>query len=239
MDRAQYINNLRSRGLDVHLSYLYSFGGNLPFRTLEIKLRPFSHTQLTVAHKHVWRKLQYIVRRRMANIPVDSAQQFPYAFRLGNRRAMFDVFGVSARLRSPAELCMARPVATPRFVRGRNKGKTRDAIYHAQQRGDSIVVHQRVADVAKSLARTSSYSDSMHNKLAETRKAVVAGWLGIADNLTQQDETALANEVRHFARHLPRVLTDRERLAVQFTLYLQTKDREMSLRPDPVRERTH
>jgi hypothetical protein len=78
----------------------------------------------------------------------------------------------------------------------------------------------------------------MHNKLAEIRKAIGAGWPSIADNLTQQDETTLANEVRYFAQHLPRVLTDRERSAVQFTLHLQTEERETSLRPDPVHERT-
>jgi len=37
-----------------------------------------------------------------------------------------------------------------------------------------------------------------------------------ADQLDAQGETVLADEVRSFSRHLPPVLTDRERLAVQF-----------------------
>lgn len=38
-----------------------------------------------------------------------------------------------------------------------------------------------------------------------TRKAVTDGWFNIADALDIQRETTLANEVRDFARHLPRV----------------------------------
>jgi hypothetical protein len=52
--------------------------------------------------------------------------------------------------------------------------------------------------------------------MLDTRRAVVAAWTKTADQLDAQDETILAREVRHFSRHLPPVLTDRERLAVQF-----------------------
>lgn len=123
-------------------------------------------------------------------------------------------------------------------MRGRNKGKTRDAIYRAQQRGGFNVVRQHVTDAAKQLAQTGSYREPTPNKLVETRNAIITGWLRIAGNLNQQDEAALASQVHKFAQHLPRVLTDRERSAVQFTLHLQTKERETSLRPDPVHERT-
>jgi hypothetical protein len=39
--------------------------------------------------------------------------------------------------------------ATPRMIRGRNRGKTRDAIYRARQRGASNLVRERVTDIAK------------------------------------------------------------------------------------------
>jgi hypothetical protein len=103
--------------------------------------------------------------------------------------------------------------ATPRVIRGRNKGKTRDAIYRARRRGASNVVHERVTDIAKQLVLTGSFHDPARAKLLETRKSVVNGWLAIADGLDVQGEVVLAGDVRHFARHLPRVLTDREIVA--------------------------
>ena len=128
--------------------------------------------------------------------------------------------------------------ATPRFVRGRSKGNTRDAIHRAHEHGNSTVVRQRVIDVAQHLARNDSFREAIHNKLAETRRALVMGWLGIADTLNQQGETALATEVRYFAQHLPKVLTDRERLTVQFANFGQSQNRPPSSRSDPIHERT-
>jgi hypothetical protein len=49
--------------------------------------------------------------------------------------------------------------ATPRFVRGRNKGKAPDPIFRARKRGASTVARQRVTDVASQLTRTGSFSD--------------------------------------------------------------------------------
>jgi hypothetical protein len=46
-------------------------------------------------------------------------------------------------------------------------------------------------------------SDAMGAKLLETRKAVVAGWLGVATLLDRQGETALAAEVRQFVKTIP------------------------------------
>jgi hypothetical protein len=103
--------------------------------------------------------------------------------------------------------------ATPRVIRGRNKGKTRDAIYRARQRGASKVVRERVTDIAKQLMLTGSSPDPARTKLLETRKSVLNGWLEIADGLDVQGEVVLAGDVRHFIRHLPRVITDRELVA--------------------------
>ena len=121
--------------------------------------------------------------------------------------------------------------ATPRFARGRSKGKARDAIYRAQHHGSSTVVRRRVDDVKEQLLRDGSFRDPSRNKLLEARKAVTAGWLGLADTLTKQGETRLANEVRQFAQHLPKVLPERERIAVQFAHFFETSIGNQSPRP--------
>jgi hypothetical protein len=110
--------------------------------------------------------------------------------------------------------------ATPRFVRGQNKGKTLDGIYRAGQRGASTAIRQRATDVAGQLKATGSFHDPARVRLLETRKAITDGWLEVAGALDAQGETSLANEVRHFARHMPRALTDKERVAVAFVYHL-------------------
>jgi hypothetical protein len=106
--------------------------------------------------------------------------------------------------------------ATPRALRGKNKGKTNDAIYRAQRRGASHAVRDRVTDVVNELMSTGTVRDPAKSHMLETRTAVVAAWTKTADQLDAQGEAILAGEVRYFSRHLPPVLTDRERLAVQF-----------------------
>ena len=102
----------------------------------------------------------------------------------------------------------------------------------------STVVLQRVLDVKEQLSCTGAFRDSLHNKLLEIRKALIAGWLGISDTLNQQGETMSATEVRKFSRHLPKVLTDRERLEVQFTRFAQPPHRQTIPPPDPHQVRT-
>lgn len=106
--------------------------------------------------------------------------------------------------------------ATPRAFRGRNKGKTKDAIYRAKRRGASHVVRNRVTDVVNELMSTGTVHDPARSHMLETRRVVVAAWTKMADQLDAQGETMLAGEVRSFSRRLPPVLTDRERLAIQF-----------------------
>ena len=112
--------------------------------------------------------------------------------------------------------------ATPRVLRGKNKGKTKDTIYRAQLRGESHEVRDRVTDVVRELRSTGTVRDPANSHLVETRKALVAAWLRTADQLDAQGEAVLASEVRHFSRHLPPVLTDRERLAAQFLKYRES-----------------
>jgi hypothetical protein len=107
-------------------------------------------------------------------------------------------------------------------VRGQNKGKTRDGIYRAGQRGASTAIRQRAIDVAGQLRAAGSFHDPARAKLLETRKAITDGWLDVAGALDAQGEASLANEVRHFARHLPRVLTDKERVAAAFVQHLES-----------------
>ena len=121
--------------------------------------------------------------------------------------------------------------ATPRGVRGRNKGTTKDGIYRAQRQGRSRAVRDRVTKVAKELGQTVSIRDPMRNKLLETRKCVLANWMKTADVLESQGEVVLAGEVRYFAHHLPPVLTDQERLGAGLIRHLEalrTQVRDLS-----------
>jgi hypothetical protein len=121
--------------------------------------------------------------------------------------------------------------ATPRVIRGRNKGKTRDAIYRAQKHGKSTVVRQRVTHVARELLLNQSFHDPARERLLETRKAIARSWLNVADSLDLQGQAVLAGEVRLFARYLPRVMTDRERVAFAFSH--ATEPRARSKQPEP------
>ena len=76
-----------------------------------------------------------------------------------------------------------------------------------------------------------------HAKLAQTRKAVVAGWLGVAAVLDKQGEVALAAEVRQFVKNLPPVLTDRERIASELIRHVNTQRSARTREDDLVRER--
>jgi hypothetical protein len=113
--------------------------------------------------------------------------------------------------------------ATPRAVRGRNKGKNADGIFRAQRRGSSSVLRARVTEIAKELSQTGTIRDPARSKLIATRKAIIANWMQTADVLDAQGEVALAADVRYFARHLPPVLTDKERLAVEFLRHRQSR----------------
>ena len=128
--------------------------------------------------------------------------------------------------------------ATPRVARGRNKGKVLDGIYRADLRGKSTVIRERVKDVVTAVFQHGSYRDRARDRLVETRKSIVAGWLGIAETLEHQGEAALAGDVRHFTRPMPRVLTGNEQLALEFGQQTRAKDKTATARPDRIKERT-
>jgi hypothetical protein len=103
--------------------------------------------------------------------------------------------------------------ATARVARGQNKGSTKDSIYRAQRRGASTALRDNVASVVKELKETGTVRDPGRKKLVETRKAVVDSWMRAAEILDRQGEISLAGDVRYFVKHLPPVLTERERIA--------------------------
>ncbi len=125
--------------------------------------------------------------------------------------------------------------ATPRAVRGQTKPAVRDATYRAKGRTSSYVMRKQVESIAGELAKNGTIHDPAHAKLAETRRAVVAGWMGVAAALDAQGEIILAGDVRYFANHLPRVLTDRERLAEDFIRRMKTRTSSQNRQEDKVR----
>ena len=131
--------------------------------------------------------------------------------------------------------------ATSRSARGQSKHTLRDAAYRAIRGGRSDTIRAKAHSIATELSTTGVIRDPARAKLLETRKAVVTGWMGIAATLDAQGEIALAGDVRHFANHLPKVLTDRERLAEDFLTFVnrqKSKNREKELVRDQILERT-
>lgn len=87
-------------------------------------------------------------------------------------------------------------------------------------RGRSTAIRAKVTKIATELAKNGNFSEPARADLVETRKAVVANWMKIADTLDRQGEVILAGDVRYFAKDLPPALTDTERLAVKFAQHL-------------------
>ena len=75
--------------------------------------------------------------------------------------------------------------------------------------------------------------DPARERLVESRRALIRGWLDVAQALDLQGEVALAGDVRKFAKHLPRVLTDKERVAIALVQQL-----EQATRRNPKRDET-
>jgi hypothetical protein len=113
--------------------------------------------------------------------------------------------------------------ATPRVVRGHSKAKLKQAAYQAARRGRSTILRTRVKEIAREIATKKAIHDPARTRLLTTRKAVLDGWNQVATVLDGQGEIVLAGDVRYFASHLPRVMTDRERLAEDFIRHLNTR----------------
>ena len=111
--------------------------------------------------------------------------------------------------------------ATPRAIRGENKKKSRNEIFKAQRYGKSTALRDRVIEIAQDLTRSKTVADPARERLLETRKSLVSTWMKAAEVLDAQGEMILAGDVRYFAGHLPPVLTDRQRLAVQIIRFTE------------------
>jgi hypothetical protein len=85
---------------------------------------------------------------------------------------------------------------------------------------------------------TGFFVDPSHGKLLETRTSVLHAWRNIADALDRQGELALAVDVRQFARHLPPVRTDNEKLAERYVEFLQGRSNDSEQRPKRLDDRT-
>ena len=105
--------------------------------------------------------------------------------------------------------------ATPRSARGQTKRAAKDVFFRTQRRAQSYSLREKLDDIGREISATKTITDPARVRLLETRKAVVAGWNAVASKLEAQGEIVLGGHVRYFATHLPQVLTDRERLAVQ------------------------
>lgn len=111
--------------------------------------------------------------------------------------------------------------ATPRAVRGQNKRSPRAAVYWSERRGASNLLDRTVRSIVAELKSTRTFRDPAHAKLEETRKAITAGWQSVARILDAQGEIELAGDVHYFLSQMPRVLTDREKLAIDFIAFLK------------------
>jgi Relaxase/Mobilisation nuclease domain len=116
--------------------------------------------------------------------------------------------------------------ASPRIIRGRNTRGRSDGIFKAQRYGKSTAMRERVTGIAKELSRSGTVAGPARDSLLKTRQSLLSAWMKAADVLDAQGEVILAGDVRYFAKHLPPVLTDRQRLAAQF-IVLAEKRREM------------
>ena len=125
-----------------------------------------------------------------------------------------------------------------KYFRGQTKRATKDAFYRTRQRGESYALREELDVIVRELRQTQTISDPARRKLVETRKAIIAGWNAVAAKLEAQGEEVLGGDVRYFAKHLPPVMTDRERLAAELIRSAEAKRSARTQRDDPVRERT-
>ena len=128
--------------------------------------------------------------------------------------------------------------ATPRSVRGQTKRAAKDVFYRTRRRGQSYALQEEIDVVKRELSATRRISDPARARLLETRKAVVAAWNAVASTLEAQGDLVLGGDVRYFARHLPPVLTDRERLADELLRRARAKRPDRTREDDRVRDRT-
>ena len=113
--------------------------------------------------------------------------------------------------------------ATERAVRGETRTYKKDAIYRAAERGASTHMLTRAQEVASDLAKGRTYLESGITKLNATRRAVERGWNAVSDHLLEASNAELAAQVARFAKEMPRVQTEKQRLASKIVGGLRRK----------------
>ncbi len=127
--------------------------------------------------------------------------------------------------------------ATPRAWRGQSKRSTLDRAFWAERNGRSSVVAAHMRGILPEIKSTGTFQDPGRAKLIESRKTVVAGWESIARALDSHGEIELAGDVRYFLSQMPRVLTNRERLAADFITYVNRERSRKRATAERVRDR--
>jgi hypothetical protein len=105
--------------------------------------------------------------------------------------------------------------ATERAVRGESKKPKRDGIYRAGLRGDSSHIRAQAEAVANALIKDDIQVETGKRLLLQTRKEVEHGWHSVAGLLKRDGLHNLADDVTRFVARMPRVRTDRERIAIE------------------------
>lgn len=103
--------------------------------------------------------------------------------------------------------------ATERAVRGEAKTRKADGIHRAMLRGDSTHMRRRATDIGRELSEGQLAIEPGKRMILETRRDVIAGWLGVADRLDGEGHRELAARVRGFANGMPPPTTEKELIA--------------------------
>jgi hypothetical protein len=117
--------------------------------------------------------------------------------------------------------------ATDRGVRGESRSPKRDAIYRAEQRGESRHTRARAEEVAGELSKGNLRAEAGKAKLLKTRREVERGWWAVSDILVAEGRPELAAQVRRFSARMPPAWTDQELIAEalrRHTREKQTRD---------------
>jgi hypothetical protein len=115
--------------------------------------------------------------------------------------------------------------ATERVVRGVTNPQKRDHIYRAMRAGRSTHMRERVELVGAALRAGGIQVEPGKDRILDTRRSVVRGWLGVQETLRANGRERLANEVEGFLKSMPRPQTEREWLAQA----LQDRARDLRL----------
>jgi hypothetical protein len=115
--------------------------------------------------------------------------------------------------------------ATERAIRGKTKLQKTDGIHRAAMRGASTHYRTRFEAVGRELVAGEFQQGAGKAHLLDTRRQVVRGWNGVADDLLVQNQTDLALDVRRFVERLPPVRTEREQIRDRLRAQTQVRAR--------------